>query len=181
MKTIIKLKVSTSTFVLAIFVISMILIYTESLISQSGIWAYKTPYAPYFKYYQNSGILYINLTSFLIDILIFIFLLFKLIAHSQKNIGLFCCLIIGSFLTWLELWYGSTFYYGEVRDKQGLPFTTNNFGIVGSIIFSTYFLLNMEKLKNQKVLIQIIFIIFNVIIHLLVAEILKEPWNYVSS
>ncbi len=45
---------------------------------------------------------------------------------------------IGAALTWIELWYGSTFYYGEVRDKQGLPLNVNNIGPVGSYAFLGY-------------------------------------------
>ena len=50
---------------------------------------------------------------------------------------LFCCLL-GAALPWVELWWGSTFYYGEVRDKQGLPYSTANLGPIGTTLFCMY-------------------------------------------
>jgi hypothetical protein len=47
---------------------------------------------------------------------------------------------LGATLPYLELWWGSTFYYGEVRDKQGLPFGVSFGGPTGAAVFVTYLL-----------------------------------------
>jgi hypothetical protein len=51
--------------------------------------------------------------------------------------------LLGATLPYLELWWGSTFYYGEVRDKQGLPFGVSFGGPTGAAVFITYLLSRM--------------------------------------
>ena len=51
--------------------------------------------------------------------------------------------MLGAILPWLELWWGSTFYYGEVRDKQGLPNSVVNIGTLGALVLLGYIALRM--------------------------------------
>jgi hypothetical protein len=57
---------------------------------------------------------------------------------SMAAVTVYASATLGALLPWVEIWYGSTFYYGEVRDKQGLPFGVNNFGPIGTFCFLTY-------------------------------------------
>jgi len=75
------------------------------------------------KYITNPGIVKLEIFRILSAILILLCTVSKL---RKANYGKITTIIIASLilgvLPWLELWYGSTFYYGEMRDKQGLGF-----------------------------------------------------------
>ena len=78
------------------------------------------------EYNSNNGIIVIN--SFEAILQTAFVTIFLICAFSKKGLTPFAktSLILSGFalglLIWIELWYGSTFYYGEVRDKQGLHF-----------------------------------------------------------
>src|SRR4051794_32758018 len=96
---------------------------------------------PYVDYDANAGIRVIIGTAFAIDGAMFVWIVVCAIRRSwshasQLTLVVLCAAAIA--LIWLELWWGSTFYYGEVRDKQGLPYGINNAGALGSLIFATY-------------------------------------------
>lgn len=81
---------------------------------------------PFKTFDSNPGIIKISIASLISRILFigcFLLLAFDKFRQDKKilTIYLFSALTIG-FLQWYELFYGSTFYYGEVRDKQGLMF-----------------------------------------------------------
>lgn len=98
---------------------------------------------PYTDYYNNKIIKILNIGAFVIDILICLFFMLSIFFVNKNNIGIknksnkiFIFLFsIGILLIWSELYYGSTFYYGEIRGMQMLPFFVNNFGILGSTLF----------------------------------------------
>jgi len=91
---------------------------------------------PYKSYYANYGIQIIFVIAFAARLLFLI--MFYLIAFKEnksksvQTVYLIAALSIG-FLQWFELYYGSTFYYGEVRDKQGLMFP-----MLASIMFTLF-------------------------------------------
>jgi hypothetical protein len=83
-------------------------------------------------------------------------------------------------LIWFELWYGPTFYYGEVRDKQGLPFGVNNFGLLGSILFFAYLILRI-KLNLDSVTkifsLKIILLVLAIVIQVFLINNLEDSWK----
>ena len=80
---------------------------------------------PYYGYNSNGGIILIQTVNFVLWLGI---LLIGVAWTIKRNIDykwvyvifILCLLLFVS--RWVEFWYGSTFYYGEVRDKQGLTF-----------------------------------------------------------
>ena len=105
-------------------------------------------------YTSNQVISYIYRLSIILDVLLITLILFRVIFTNNNNliiriflnVLLITVCVILIFLIWYEFYYGSTFYYGEIRDKQGLPFSTNNFGIIGSLVF-TFLLFFLIKIK----------------------------------
>jgi hypothetical protein len=81
---------------------------------------------PFKEFENNPGIIKISIASLATrTIFIICFLLLSLEKFNQDKkiltIYILSAVTIG-FLQWYKLYYGSTFYYGEVRDKQGLMF-----------------------------------------------------------
>jgi len=81
---------------------------------------------PFAEYYSNPGIkriLTLKFISYCSFLLFFILLCFD---KYRKKIAVLITYMVSALtiatLQWYELYYGSTFYYGEVRDKQGLGF-----------------------------------------------------------
>lgn len=104
-------------------------------------WSGASGYNPYGKYDDNSGIRLINAAALAVDVIVLLAIVAWKSGLMKARAGWLvvvaaCC--VGAALTWIELWYGSTFYYGEIRDKQGLPFGVNNGGALGSYIFLGY-------------------------------------------
>ncbi len=75
-------------------------------------------------------------------------------------------LIVG-LLQWIEMWYGSTFYYGEVRDKQGLGFPLASL-LLMSYVGSNFF---RGKIKMTIGLISIL------LIHVIIFYLIKDQWR----
>lgn len=150
----------------------------------NGSWS-SNNYSPYFKYYQNYGINIIYLIAVVLNCLLItqIYFHIKEIAINRTNLLINTILIISIVLIWLELWYGSTFYYGEVRDKQ-LPLGVNNLGILGSIVFASFLILRLPyKYKNttKRSLVKVILVIINIALQFYIFHLLKEPWTlYIS-
>ena len=85
---------------------------------------------------------------------------------------IFSALTIG-FLQWYELYYGSTFYYGEVRDKQGLMFPL----LASLMVTLTIWKLNYSKTVNRNLTIKLTLTgIINVGLYLLWKQV-YETWN----
>jgi hypothetical protein len=177
-----KPRVDLRNLALAGFVIAapfwLILVWTEGQTNVDPLWTY----------YRNAGIRWICIGALLTDVAILASAVggFAATRSDKKalaqcfSFGLIFLALIGAALTWLELWYGSTFYYGEVRDKQGLPFTVNNGGPAGSFIFFTYVLwaLPIRKLGGTPpLLLKGAGTLILLFAHWLVFNLLKEPWG----
>jgi hypothetical protein len=92
--------------------------------------------SPYSEYYQNNIIYIITITTNFLNFFNIILILtnfFKFKKFKFKRYLIISCLLL-SLLPWLEIWYGSTFYYGEIRDKKGIPFGFTNLGLIGSYL-----------------------------------------------
>lgn len=80
-------------------------------------------YDPFYQYYTNNGIIAIYIVKAVLWVSFAIigirWIKAKQISKTKLSLFLVILLII-ALVQWFELWYGSTFYYGEVRDKQGL-------------------------------------------------------------
>lgn len=143
--------------------------------------------SPLYLYFNNIGIkiiytLVIVLDSLLLFIVILKSLKINIIPYLRFIIIFFCSILI--FIIWFELWYGSTFYYGEVRDKQGLPFGVNNNGIIGSTIFIYYIFYQFNfELSNKfmKYIVHILFLILIFLSQLGIIKLLEESWNLYQS
>jgi len=88
--------------------------------------------------------------------------------------------LLGASLAWIELWYGSTFYYGEVRDKQGLPYGVNHFGPIGGFIFLSYVIWTIESKRITKRKAMVWRLISTLVVFLaevIVLRIVEQPWR----
>ena len=148
----------------------------------NGNWAQNNPLNPYYNYFQNTGIKIIYIVNFIFNtsLIILIFVQVKKITFSKTDFLINTILILSILLVWFELWYGSTFYYGEVRDKQGLPFGVNNFGLLGSILFFTYLILRI-KINSDSInkisFLKITLIILAIVIQVILIINLEESWK----
>jgi hypothetical protein len=170
-------------FPLILFLILVLIAQIDATISSKGIWSVNEIIDPYVKYYQNNMISNIQVIAICIDSIILTLVLFKVAGLKNMifSLGLMFFLLLAVFLIWFELWYGSTFYYGEVRDKQGLPLTLNNIGFVGSILFSLYYLINLRFFKKLKTISKISIVIILILGHWTMVKLLEAPWNFVLS
>jgi hypothetical protein len=110
------------------------------LFTAFGLWAGSTDDA-YADYYHNRVIRWVQLGASGIDLSILLVAAcwrWSRLPQWSAALPLSLLAVAGTWLVWFELWYGSTFYYGEVRDKQGLPYNVNNFGAMGSFVFLAY-------------------------------------------
>ena len=132
---------------------------------------------PFQNYYSNSGIVKILISYSVLKLLFiscFLILQFEKYEKTEllKLIYLIIAVLIG-ILNWYELYYGSTFYYGEVRDKQGLMFP-----IYASLMFTfVIFKLNYSKKLNVNFIIKIILAIILNSGLILFWEKIYEKWN----
>lgn len=134
-------------------------------------------YNPFRDYNTNQGIIQIAIGS-LISRIIFLLTFLLLIRDtyrtnkSIKTIYLISALIIG-FLQWFELYYSSTFYYGEIRDKQGLMFPVFSSLMVTLVIWK----LNYSTEKNKNLTVKLVLTgLINIGLYLLWLQV-YEPWN----
>lgn len=126
---------------------------------------------PFEMYYSNKGIVAI----FTIRILLWISVAFLgtkwIIKRTINTIHLWTFLsliFIVAIFEWVELWFGSTFYYGEVRDKQG-------FGVpLLSILLQVYICYKIVKENKLK---RIGLIIVAIVLNFGVFSIVHKNWN----
>ncbi len=100
---------------------------------------------PFKAYYTNTGILITFAIGFIARSIFLIS--FYLMTFREKKFAKVICLFSAftiGFLAWFELYYGSTFYYGEVRDKQGLGFP-----YLASIMF-TFIIWKIQFSKTHR-------------------------------
>lgn len=146
---------------------------------------------PYFEYMENETIRKIYSIAILLDVLSLgsvVILLFENRKNLLNKIAKFILFIsiVGIFILIIyELYYGSTFYYGEVRDKQGLPIGVNNLGFLGSTIYFCLLLciIPFQKtvLNKNKVLFFIIFLIVIILLQYIFFKIFETSWKMSSS
>lgn len=155
-----------------------------SLWNGEGFWPdHRTSLGPYWEYHQNTVIRLIAFGSLSIDIAIPLCVIGWRLRQSAQQFSsraLVFLALAGAALTWLELWYGSTFYYGEVRDKQGLPIGVNNGGLLGSIVFLTFVIWHVRPTGRRGVLglsFRILASIALIAGHILVVRLVAEPWR----
>jgi len=126
---------------------------------------------PYREYYTNNGIklIFIARLTFWMTVCVLgiIWIKNKTIRLLSLKILMISVLII-ALLQWFELWYGSTFYYGEVRDKQGLGVP------ISSILLQIYILLRFG-IKRKTMLIGLIALI--IIINYGIYSMVCENWK----
>lgn len=104
----------------------------------SGSPNYTNPFA---RYDSNPGIRLIDTSALVVDVGVVVLIVawrFRQLPPQIAQLFLMGLCLVGAALTWTELWHGSTFCYGELRDKQGLPFGVNNGGVIGSYLFLGY-------------------------------------------
>lgn len=115
-------------------------------------------YYPYFKYQSNQSIFYINVIALILTSIILIIHIYYIIKINQTPnliiLLIYPLIIFALFVLMLsELYISTTFYYGEVRDKQNLFSQINSTGfriIAYFIAVYIYFIFN--KMKFFKIL-----------------------------
>jgi hypothetical protein len=124
------------------------------------------------KYISNPGIVKLEILRNVTTIIILLCIVSKLRnANNGKIITITIISLILGILPWLELWYGSTFYYGEMRDKQGLGFP----------YLPTLYLLYPIWINKKEITKPTIFKIatsLGILIFLIIFyNLVYEPWN----
>jgi len=132
---------------------------------------------PFKEFDNNSGIIKISIASLAarsIFIICFLMLAYNKFRQDKKilTVYIFSALTIG-FLQWYELYYGSTFYYGEVRDKQGIMFPL----LASLMVTLTIWKINYSKTEIRNLTIKLILTgIINGGLYFLWTQV-YESWN----
>lgn len=132
---------------------------------------------PFKLYDDNAGIVIISITSLfarVVFVVCFLLLASDKLKYNKRILTayIFTALTIG-FLQWFELYYGSTFYYGEVRDKQGLAFPLLSCFMITMVIWK----LNYSKSDNANLNLKFVLtILVNVGLYFLWGHVF-EAWN----
>lgn len=136
---------------------------------------------PFDTYKRNPGIVRINIISLLSRSVFWSSLVFLSYKPQYKGKFLLCIFLLSgltsAFLQWYELYYGSTFYYGEVRDKQGLAFPLLGLFIVTLMIWECSFSSNEDWDQWMKMVLTALVNLGLYVLWLNVAE----PWNLIQS
>jgi hypothetical protein len=142
---------------------------------------YGTDMNPFFTYDHNIGIITISSNKLLFSLIILatltIWLINKRIIGKKAIIVLCLSSISIGLLSWIELWYGSTFYYGEVRDKQGLMFPFL------SVLYFAYPIWNIKISKNNKIdsiSKCMVTLILGIVLYVFFKA-MEAPWNLIQS
>jgi hypothetical protein len=132
---------------------------------------------PFTTYNNNSGIIAISVASIIcrsIFLACFLFLALTKLHDSKKVLVIYLVSALAiAFLQWFELYYGSTFYYGEVRDKQGLMFP-----FLGSLMVTlTVWKINYTKLLARNMRVKILLTVMLNIGLIIFWISVREPWK----
>jgi len=104
---------------------------------------------PFAAYYTNPGIIRISTWKFISYCTFFLFFILLCFDKFKNKSTVLAAYLTSAFviaaLQWYELYYGSTFYYGEVRDKQGLGFPVFSSWMVTLIIWKINYSKNMDR------------------------------------
>jgi hypothetical protein len=148
-----------------------------------GLYFYELAYPdltqqdPFRMFNSNAGIIKISIASIISRLVFFVFFLILSTHAYQDNIAaklvyVTSALVIG-FLQWYELYYGSTFYYGEVRDKQGLMFPALSSLMVTLVIWK----INYSKFTKRNLIIKIVMTgLINLGLYMF-WKLVSESWN----
>lgn len=132
---------------------------------------------PFKTFDNNPGIIKISIASLITRI---VFLVCFLLLANDKfkqdkkilTVYLLSALTIG-FLQWYELYFGSTFYYGEVRDKQGIMFPVLASFMVTLVVWK----INYSNTESRNLIIRLVLTgVINVGLYILWEQV-YEPWN----
>ncbi|KAA6430708.1 hypothetical protein ACD591_17850 [Rufibacter glacialis] len=111
---------------------------------------------PFAEYYSNPGIKRILTLKFISYCSFLVFFILLCFDKYRKKITVLITYLASALtiatLQWYELYYGSTFYYGEVRDKQGLGFPVLSTFMVTLIIWK----INYSKSRDKDLTIKLI-------------------------
>lgn len=115
---------------------------------------------PYVEFDNNPGIIRISFASLIsMSVFIMCFGILSVVKFRENKIiltvYLLTALIIG-FLQWYELYYGSTFYYGEVRDKQGLMFPVLSFLMATLVIWKFNYSIEYNRNLAIKLILTVL-------------------------
>lgn len=155
--------------IISVITIIGLLIYFIAALTPNGEYGTKN-YDPFHDYYTNIGIVCLMVLRLILFLSIFIIGIIwvrkKEISIRVINIILVAVISL-AIMDWFELWYGSTFYYGEVRDKQGLGFP----------IFSLLLILyGLSKIRLPKNMYRTGLMIGMILIYFWLYNLVKEPW-----
>ena len=140
-------------------------------------------------YMQNSTIRDLHYLAILVDVLLIASILpvfFKTNKWIILILKIFILILSFSafMLVLYEMYFGSTFYYGEVRDKQ-FPFGVNNLGFLSTSFLFSYSILQFVypvlKSRKQRVVYTIIITAFFIIAHVFLFKFLATPWRMMIS
>ena len=135
---------------------------------------------PLKEYLTNNGIYRIGTAQFIFAILMIVILVNKILQKGKFENGIliyaliFLSILLG-IIPWIEMWYGSTFYYGEVRDKQGLGFP--KFSLIFLIYPIWIFKEEIRNLNSKQISIRIIATISIIISLSIFYGQIYEPWK----
>jgi hypothetical protein len=137
---------------------------------------------PFAEYDANLGIQFITAAAFALDTGIFVLIARAAFRRTWSRIEQMVVIVaaaVAALLTWFELWYGSTFYYGEVRDKQGLPLGVNNGGALGSVVFLTYIVwrVSLPESVRHRVIVRIALTAALIAAHYMLLRVVETPWD----
>jgi len=132
---------------------------------------------PYFTYDNNIGIIAISIALFVLKLIflsVFLPIAFDKFLQEKYALAIYIFSALSiAILQWYELYYGSTFYYGEVRDKQGLSFPFLASFMVTLSLWKIYY----SKSEIINFMIKIIFtIVINIALYFLWTQVYKS-WN----
>jgi formate-dependent nitrite reductase membrane component NrfD len=132
---------------------------------------------PFETFDNNIGIIKISIASLVsrsIFLGCFALLTFDKYRHDKKILTFYIISALTiAVLQWYELYFGSTFYYGEVRDKQGLMFPLLASFMLTLVIWK----INYSKAKNSNLIIKLTLTgLVNIGLYFLWTQV-YEPWN----
>ncbi len=146
-----------------------LIVYFISGLTPNGEYGTKN-YDPFHDYYTNLGIVCLMVSRIVLFLSVLIiginWIKKKSITKRLLNIILIVVFSL-ALMDWFELWYGSTFYYGEVRDKQGLGFP------ILSLLLMLY---GLSKFQLPKNMYRTGLMIGMILIYLWIYNLVKEPW-----
>ncbi|QCR21915.1 hypothetical protein [Pontibacter sp. SGAir0037] len=115
------------------------------------------PFAAYYASPTIRSIQSLKFVCYCCFLLLFTILCFD---KYKRNIAVLTSYLTSAFaitaLQWYELYYGSTFYYGEVRDKQGLGFPILSSFMVTLIIWKINYSKNRDVDLTIKLVLTVI-------------------------